>query len=159
MKNWKKYLSILGILAVMAGVAWAPFAFADTVTVSTVDPPAKDSLVGGLPIYMTFTGTWPATFTGAATANITTVPGFIPDFVYIETDMDTSGNYIDCKWGTGMATASAHADGTTGTRSYTATQGITVSSGKISVTSASSAAGACQKASAAFRGWAARYLH
>lgn len=136
MKNWKKYMALAGILAVMLGVTFvAQFPDALAAQSGVVNTPTKDAGVGGLPLFVTFS----ATSKASEEAITFTLPaGFLATFVRVVDDYNASGSNI-CEWHSGMPAASAmvydftSATAPVATAIYDTTDGITVTAGSIIV--------------------------
>jgi hypothetical protein len=155
MKNWKNILSAIAVVAAMVATLYGTGALADTGTTAhnaqhagTMPTPVKDVNVGGLPIFVSFAYT---SFTPDAIGDVDTVAGFVPDYVYMIDDADTNGAYISCEWFRGMADGSALITADNGDRTYTASDGITVSSGHITISTA------CTVDEGSVKGWALRF--
>lgn len=137
----KKFLLFLvAALVLSAGTAQA------AQTISLFDQ-GKDTMVGGLPLFYSFSATSEADDTDIT---ITTPAGFVPDVVYVVEDYDTTPNV--CIWFKGMAEPSAvYITAGTGIITYVTTGAIDPASGSILIGQA------CQANSGLLVGYAIRY--
>ena len=141
-------LAVVVLAAISMYFGLVPNVFAADKTITPAQ--AKETRVGGLPIFLTFQ----SSDVGTADSVVIDGPvGFMPDFVHGFVAHTTSSLIIGCDWYRGMATGEGHVIANNGTRAYTATAAVSLDEATGNITFGAE----CHTDDAPFAGWAGRY--